>query len=86
VDARLQRDVKDKSNKLPYRMKLTASECPAERVAEATTSSVRSEDKSRRTCYLCHQVGHMRKQCPFLSTRIQRVNRESGNVSRNPIC
>jgi len=65
LDARLQRDAKDRRIKQPFQMKPTTSERPAERVVETTTSSERSEDKSRRTCYLCHQVGHMRKQCPL---------------------
>jgi len=46
-------------------VKPTVSERSVERVAEAATGSMRSEDKSRRTCYLCQQVGHMRKQCPL---------------------
>lgn len=48
-------------------VKPTASERSAERVAEVATGSIRSEDKSRRTCYLCHQVCHMRKLCPLNS-------------------
>ena len=66
LGARLQRDSKEKKNKQSTILKPIVSERAAERVDETTTTSnVRSDDKSRRTCYLCHQTGHMRKQCPF---------------------
>jgi len=69
LDARIHRDgniskkFKEYSNRIPFS---SESECPARKTTEDKQVQNKAEvngDKTQRVCYLCHQPGHVRKNC-----------------------